>query len=133
MNVLPICRLLGRQKSLLLLFEELDLSAMAMPTTHIITKVDPKTHNLLGICCITIIWQRYAKMISKALKTDTEVGDTILNATVMEKYPKMPTIEIMERVNQSVTDKDAKWLKNPNASVLIKSPMTETMTPLIPE
>ena len=72
-------------------------------------------------------------MISKALKTDTDVGETILNATVMEKYPRMPMSEIMERVNQSVTDNEVKWLKNPKASVLIKSPTIETMTPLIPE
>ena len=44
-------------------------------------------------------------MISNALSTDTEVGETIFKAAVMAKIAKIPIKDIMDKIAQSKTSK----------------------------
>ena len=63
----------------------------------------PAMQRVLGICFITMIWKRKARIISKALSTETDVGDTIFKAAVIAKMAKIPIKEIIDRIAQSKT------------------------------
>ena len=83
--------------------DKLYRSSKEMPKMHRVTTAAPAMHSPLGIWCITMIWNKKAKMISKALKTDTEVGETIFKAAVMAKMAKIPIKDMRDRMAQSKT------------------------------
>ena len=96
---------------------------------HRVTMAAPAMHIEFGIWCMTIIWNRKARIISKALSTETDVGDTIFKAAVIAKMAKIPIKEIIDRIAQSKTSNFSivvrillEWQSNIHAIIEITIP-----------
>ena len=100
-TVRPMVKTVGLGK----LGDKLYRSSKEIPKIQSETIAAPAMQSPLGIWCMTMIWNKNAKIISKARSTDTEVGETIFKAAVMAKIARIPIKDIMDKIAQSKTSK----------------------------